>query len=762
MPIDWRRGRRASFHLRNGAISYVLRVLENGSLGHLYFGPALRRRPLVRATWPGRPFPGFANRLGEPVALEYPTCGHRRLPGAGARRRAAGRLDASSTSRTRATGSSPGKPPLPGPAGDLRRGGRRGRDRSRSPCVDGPSGLEVELRYTIFRDLPASPAACASATAAPRRLDLRTVDERVARPARRDWELVHAQRRLGPRAPRRRTGRSCPGAQSVRQPARRVRPRAQPVPARSAGRRRPRRRRGDRPQPRLLGQLPRRGGGRPVRHAPGLRIGIDPDGFALGARARRRVRDARRPSSSTRTSGLGGAERHVPPPVPRAPGPRHWRDRPRPILINNWEGTYFDFDEAKLRRDRRGRRERARDRAVRARRRLVRRARRRHHLARRLDVDRRKLPDGLDGLARADRGARACAFGLWIEPEMVSPRSRLFEEHPDWAIGVPGRPRTEGRQPARPRHGPAGGRRPPVDVLSDVLGSAPISYVKWDMNRNITEPYSRALPPDRQGEFFHRYILGVYELYATADARPSRRSCSSRAPAAAAGSIPGCSPSRRRPGRATTRTPSSGCGSSGGRRWSTRSARWAPTSRPSRTTRSAADHAARDAGRGRLLRRLRLRAGPDRTCPTTSAREVADQVAFYKPQRDVLQRGRFVRLREPVRGRRQRDRLDGRGARCGRAVVGFYQVLNQPEPGPRRLRLRGLDPAATYRVSLWPAARRRPPPPQRGSPRRRRADGRGPEPRRRARGDRVARRPLVAALRPRAHRRVSGATASQR
>ena len=97
---------------------------------------------------------------------------------------------------------------------------------------------------------------------------------------------------------------------------------------------------------------------------------------------------------------------------------------------------------------------------------------------------------------------------------MVSERSDLFEAHPDWAVGVPGRPRTESRQQlvldmSRPEvvdH--------LVDVLSEVLSSAPISYVKWDMNRNITEPYSAALPADRQGEFFHRYVLGVYDLYA--------------------------------------------------------------------------------------------------------------------------------------------------------------------------------------------------------------------------------------------------------
>ena len=83
------------------------------------------------------------------------------------------------------------------------------------------------------------------------------------------------------------------------------------------------------------------------------------------------------------------------------------------------------------------------------------------------------------------------SFGLWIEPEMVSERSDLFEAHPDWAIGVPGRPRTESRQQLVLDMGRPGGRRPPRRrSCRDVLGSAPISYVKWDMNRNITEPYS--------------------------------------------------------------------------------------------------------------------------------------------------------------------------------------------------------------------------------------------------------------------------------
>ena len=94
--------------------------------------------------------------------------------------------------------------------------------------------------------------------------------------------------------------------------------------------------------------------------------------------------------------------------------------------------------------------------------------------------------------------------------------------------------------------------------------------------------------------------------------------------------------------------------------------------------------------------------------PTTLSVEersdVADQVAFYKQWRDLLQRGRFLRLRSPFEGDRD-ETAWMTVARDGRsAVVGHYRILSRPNPGPQRLRLRGLDPTASYRVSTWPAA----------------------------------------------------------
>ena len=188
-----------------------------------------------------------------------------------------------------------------------------------------------------------------------------------------------------------------------------------------------------------------------------------------------------------------------------------WRDRPRPVLLNSWEGVYFDFDEE----------------------RVVEMAAAAADLGvelfvlddgwfgRRDDdtsslgdwtVDARKLPSGLPALV-ARINDLGLAFGLWIEPEMVNPDSRLFEAHPEWAVGIPGRSRSELRNqlvldlsnPQVVEH--------LAEVIGAVLASAPIAYVKWDMNRIITEPYGASLPPEQQGEFFHRYVLGLYDLY---------------------------------------------------------------------------------------------------------------------------------------------------------------------------------------------------------------------------------------------------------
>ncbi len=183
----------------------------------------------------------------------------------------------------------------------------------------------------------------------------------------------------------------------------------------------------------------------------------------------------------------------------------------RPVLLNNWEATYFDFNE----------------------RRLLKLARQAAALgvelfvlddgwfgARDSDraglgdyaVNRKKLPGGLDGLAEKIN-ALGMEFGLWMEPEMVNRDSDLYRAHPDWAVSDPRRRAERGAATswcwtsAGPRCGTTSSNRwsPP--------SAAPASaYVKWDMNRHVSDNYSPAL--DEQGRFAHRFVQGLYEVFA--------------------------------------------------------------------------------------------------------------------------------------------------------------------------------------------------------------------------------------------------------
>jgi len=187
-----------------------------------------------------------------------------------------------------------------------------------------------------------------------------------------------------------------------------------------------------------------------------------------------------------------------------------WRDRERPVLINNWEATYFAFDAKKLLA--------IADEASRIGIELF--VLDDGWFGHRDDdttslgdwvVDRRKLPEGLDDLGSQllDRGL---TFGLWFEPEMVSVDSDLYRAHPDWCLHVPGRTRSEGRNQLVLDLSRVDVQDHLVEGVSKVLKEAPISYVKWDMNRHQTEAGSVLLPPDRQGETHHRYILGLYSV----------------------------------------------------------------------------------------------------------------------------------------------------------------------------------------------------------------------------------------------------------
>ena len=180
----------------------------------------------------------------------------------------------------------------------------------------------------------------------------------------------------------------------------------------------------------------------------------------------------------------------------------------RPVVVNNWEATFFHFNRRKLLA-------------------LARKAKglgvemfvlddgwfgaRNNDTAGLGDwkENRRKLRGGISSLSKAIH-RMGMRFGLWFEPECVNEDSDLYRAHPDWAIAVPGRDKGYGRNQLVLDLTRREVRDYIVESVDTVLQNAEIEYVKWDYNRHISDMYSAAL--QNQGEFFHRYILGLYEV----------------------------------------------------------------------------------------------------------------------------------------------------------------------------------------------------------------------------------------------------------
>ncbi|MCR5576308.1 MAG: alpha-galactosidase [Oscillospiraceae bacterium] len=181
-----------------------------------------------------------------------------------------------------------------------------------------------------------------------------------------------------------------------------------------------------------------------------------------------------------------------------------------PVLLNSWEACYFGVDEARMLALARGAKELGAGMLVLD----------DGWFANRFDdrralgdwtVNREKFPGGLAGL-HAKLEQEGMAFGLWVEPEMVSEDSALFRAHPDWALRVPGRPPALGRDQLVLDLGREEVAEYLHETLAALLRESGVCYVKWDMNRSICDVYSAALPPERQGEAAHRYMLGLYRL----------------------------------------------------------------------------------------------------------------------------------------------------------------------------------------------------------------------------------------------------------
>ncbi|BBF45136.1 alpha-galactosidase [Lachnospiraceae bacterium KM106-2] len=187
-----------------------------------------------------------------------------------------------------------------------------------------------------------------------------------------------------------------------------------------------------------------------------------------------------------------------------------WRTKERPILINSWESFYFDYNQSKLLK-------------------LAKQAKsagvelfviddgwfgERNSDDCSLgdwDVNPKKFPGGLMDFTKKIK-ALDMEVGIWIEPEMVNEKSKLYEEHPDWIVGIPNQRQALGRNQYILDLTRSEVRDHIVAKICALLETSGVSYVKWDMNRIFTDQYSISLPANRQGEFMHRYVMGLYEV----------------------------------------------------------------------------------------------------------------------------------------------------------------------------------------------------------------------------------------------------------
>lgn len=184
-----------------------------------------------------------------------------------------------------------------------------------------------------------------------------------------------------------------------------------------------------------------------------------------------------------------------------------WKKRERPVLINNWEGTYFDFNEEKILRIARAAKEAGVELFV-------------------LDDgwfgkrnnDSCSLGDWFDNVEKTGGGLKNLAdkireigldFGIWVEPEMISEDSDLYRSHPNFAMKIPGREPTRMRNQLMLNMADEKVQNYVVRVISDVLSRSGAAYVKWDFNRCLSDCFGKGIA---QGEYFHRYMLGYYRV----------------------------------------------------------------------------------------------------------------------------------------------------------------------------------------------------------------------------------------------------------
>lgn len=371
----------------------------------------------------------------------------------------------------------------------------------------------------------------------------------------------------------------------------------------------------------------------------------------------------------------------------------YWRDRERPILVNNWEATYMDFDEEKILSIGRKAKELGIELFV-------------------LDdgwfgkrnddtsslgdwyPNLEKLPDGITGIA--DKITQlGLKFGLWFEPEMVSRNSELYREHPDWILGSTDRHICCGRH----QYVLDFSKKEVVDYIGgrmvEILNCGKISYVKWDMNRSISDLFSAGTPAKEQGTIYHRQILGIYALYE----------------------------------RLTQTFPEilfESCASGGGRfdpgmlyyapqAWTSDntdgtdrimiqygSSMVYPLSSISNHVSAVPNH---QSGRMVSMKTRGITAflgafGYELDLNMLSEEEqeeVKEQILFVKKYRGMIQKGTFYRLRSPFEGNEAAWMVVSEDQKI--AIAAYFRLRQPCNVGYSRLKLKGLNADAKYRIS---------------------------------------------------------------
>ena len=420
--------------------------------------------------------------------------------------------------------------------------------------------------------------------------------------------------------------------------------------------------------------------------------GIQPDGFSWELKSGERFTAPE--AAMTYADGFAamsrGLHRFVREHIVRGP----WKKRERPILVNSWEAMYFRFTHREL----------------------VKLAKQGRELGAELFVlddgwfgkrdsdtcslgdwtilNEKKLPHGLRGLADEINGI-GMMFGLWVEPEMVSEDSELYRAHPDWILGR--KEQAIGRNQYILDMGREDVQNYLIDVLTKVFSSANISYVKWDMNRIVTDSFSSVLPAHRQGESRHRYVLGLYRVLENLTARFPRilfEACASggnRTDLGMLSFMPQVWLSDNTDALCRCRMQYY---ASFGYPQSVMGAHVSGSPNHQTLRRTPLDSRFNVAATGLLGYECDLRelSGEEKA-------RISGQIAFYKKHRLTLQYGQYHRLKGGERGIWQTSIVSEDGSA---ALTLLFQQENHPNAPAMRIFAKGLQRDAAYRISVRP------------------------------------------------------------